>query len=101
MEIGIFIMGFAFGWMCYRLILFTVTEDFVQQMSNEIKDSESEIICVLEKHQNQYFLYQHPDMTFLSQSDSLEKITEFLNHKFQKSTSIKVIERTNETSSGQ
>jgi hypothetical protein len=101
MELLIFFLGVVIGWLCYRQALIMVSramlEKYIQPDHHEIQSIE----CVLEKYQDQYFLYQCPDMKFLAQGTSIDTIKETLNQRFQHPVLIKIKENHNENSISQ
>jgi hypothetical protein len=104
MELLIFILGFLIGWRCHRLAM--LNRHMIEKHNQLIEqdhnpDQIPQIDCVLEKYQNQYFLYQHSDMKFLAQGDNIKAIEEKLNHHFPYPIIIKIKENYNENSIGQ
>jgi hypothetical protein len=93
MEIIIsLIIGFVIGWYIHGRILMinmlanpTNMIKLLQAYNNapdEDEDGKEVVECIVEKDQNQFYLYNKIDHTFLVQSTSIESALDNLHEKF-------------------
>ena len=93
MEILIsLIIGFVIGWYIHgRILLINMLAnpnnmikllEAYKNAPDEDEDGKEVVECIVEKEQNQYFLYSKIDHVFLAQSPSLESALDNLHERF-------------------
>lgn len=106
MEILIYIMGFIGGWIVHRELMIRSVTKSLQEIDQLNQDNQQDseffqVDCILEKYQDQYLLYQHPNGTFLAQGSSLDAMAKIVSERFQKPVALKIREVVNENSISQ
>ena len=97
-EVLDFLLGFLIGCLFYRQLVINKAKKLFEQVIQESDNHDSEIYCVLEQHHDQYFLYQHPNMQFVAQANSMDELNNIILEKFPKSTTIKILMEPHENS---
>jgi hypothetical protein len=93
MEILIsLIIGFVIGWYIHgRILLINMLANPTNMIKlleayknapDEDEDGKEVVECIVEKEQNQYFLYSKIDHVFLAQSPNLESALDNLHERF-------------------
>jgi hydroxymethylpyrimidine pyrophosphatase-like HAD family hydrolase len=103
-ELLIFVMGFAIGALVYRWILLIIGNRILHEIiqeSIEISQQQPQLACVVEHHNDQYFLYQHPDMKFIAQASTLDEINKIVQEKYKNPVTVKMLKDRNENSNSQ
>lgn len=103
-ELLIFMAGFLLGGLAYRQFILMVSNQILNVMIKEALEQSqrsTEIACVVEQHQGQYFLYQHPEMKFIAQAATLEEINKIVQDKYSTPVAVKLKTASNENSNSQ
>jgi|LakMenE01Jun11ns_1017448.scaffolds.fasta_scaffold9929137_3 hypothetical protein len=103
-ELLIFMAGFFLGGLAYRQFILMVSNQILNAMIQEALEQSqrpTEVACVVEQHQGQYFLYQHPEMKFIAQAATLEEINKIVQDKYPTPVLLKLNTANNENSHSQ